>query len=60
MLQLVYSASEQVPPFKIETIREDYLKIYVIALVMIFSGALLFRYFVARIKIHQAVKLGEE
>lgn len=60
LLQLVYSAAEQVPPFRIVTLREDLIQVYVIAAVMLGIGIVMFRMLVQRIRIYEAVKLGEE
>ena len=60
LLQLTSSAAEQVPPFLIVALGEDMVKIGAVALAMLALGAVLFRWIVARIRIHQAIKLGEE
>jgi putative ABC transport system permease protein len=60
LLQLTSSAAAQVPPFRIVSQGEDFLKILAVALAMLITGALLFRWMIARIRIHQAIKLGEE
>ncbi len=60
LLQLTSSAAEQVPPFLIVALGEDMLKIGAVAVAMLVLGAVLFRWIVGRIRIHQAIKLGEE
>ena len=60
LLQIVYSAREQVPPFKISALASDFLQIYAIAAIMIVSGIAMFRFIVAKLNVHQALKLGEE
>jgi putative ABC transport system permease protein len=60
LLQFSASAEAQVPPFRIISQGEDFAKVLGVALAMLVIGSLLFRWMVARIKIHQAIKLGEE
>jgi putative ABC transport system permease protein len=60
LLQLTSSAAGQVPPFRIVALRSDFLKIVGVAVAMLVAGAVLFRWMVGRIRIHQAIKLGEE
>lgn len=60
MLQIVYSAAEQVPPFRIITVAGDYVKIYaVVALMLLLGFGILWR-IIARIRIDQALKMGED
>lgn len=60
LLQMVYSAAEQVPPFKVAASGQDYIKIYTVVAIML-SGAIGFLgMFISKIKIHQAIKLGED
>lgn len=60
LLQLVYSAAEQVPPFKIVADAGDYIKIYSVVAVMLVVGFGTLWRIIARIRIDQAVKLGED
>ncbi|HET6485563.1 MAG TPA: FtsX-like permease family protein, partial [Spirochaetia bacterium] len=60
LLQLTASAEAQVPPFAIVSLRSDFLKVLALAAAMLGSGAVLFRWMIRRIRIHQAIKLGEE
>ena len=60
LLQVVYTAADQVPPFRVATEIGDLLRIYVVAGVLLLLGAGLFRTLLARLDIHQALKLGEE
>ncbi|MHB1421575.1 MAG: ABC transporter permease, partial [Bacillota bacterium] len=60
LLQLVYSAAEQVPPFKVIAYGSDYIKIYIVVLSMLtFVFAVLFT-LISRIRIDQVLKLGED
>jgi putative ABC transport system permease protein len=60
LLQLTSSAAAQVPPFRIVASGQDFLKVLAVAVAMLAAGALLFRWMIGRIRIHQAIKLGEE
>ena len=60
LLQIVYSAAEQVPPFRIIAYGEDYIKIYAVIGLMITVGFVTLWRIIARIRIDQAVKLGED
>jgi putative ABC transport system permease protein len=60
LLQLTSSAASQVPPFRIVSQQEDFVKIVAVAAAMLVTGSLLFRWMIGRITIHQAIKLGEE
>ena len=60
LLQVVYAAADQVPPFRVASERSDFIRIYVVAGALLLLGAGLFRTLLARLDIHQALKLGEE
>ncbi|MBN1698649.1 MAG: ABC transporter permease [Spirochaetales bacterium] len=59
-LQLVFSSRTQVPPFAVIASRADYIKIYAIVGIILGTGLFLLRYFVRRLKIGRALKLGED
>ena len=60
LLQMVYSSSEQVPPFKIIAEAQDYIKIYAVIGLMLLIGFITLWRLISKIKIVQAVKLGED
>ena len=60
MMQMVYSASEQIPPFRVVMERADYYKIYAIIGTILALGFLILGRIIASIKIDQALKLGED
>lgn len=60
LLQMVYSVAEQVPPFKVTASRQDYIRIYAVVFMMLVTGMSVLGVIISRIKIHQAIKLGEE
>jgi len=60
LLSMVYSASEQVPPFTVVASTSDYLKIYGVMFFMLGTGFAILGTLVSRIKIAQAIKLGED
>ncbi|TXK80061.1 ABC transporter permease [Paenibacillus sp. N3.4] len=60
LFQLSFDSSSQVPPFQVSFDPRDQIHLYLIVLVMIGTGLLLLGTMLSRIKIHQAVKLGED
>jgi putative ABC transport system permease protein len=60
MMQLVYAASHQIPPFVVVAKRADYYKIYGILGFILLVGGLTLSRIIAGIKIDQALKLGED
>ncbi|MDR6552993.1 FtsX-like permease family protein [Paenibacillus qinlingensis] len=60
LFQLTFDSSSQVPPFQVRFDPQDQLHLYVIVIIMIGIGLLLLGTMLSRIKIHQAVKLGED
>jgi len=60
MLQLVYSSEEQLPPFKVIFNQSDYIRLYVFVGIMISIGFVVLGAIISRIKINQAIKLGED
>jgi putative ABC transport system permease protein len=59
-LQVAYNASNQVPPFRVISEGDDRVKLYVMLGIMIFIGLLILGNILTRIKINQAIKLGED
>ncbi len=60
LLQVVHSAATQIPPFKVVANPGDYIKIYAVISLMLIVGLSILSLITSRIRIHQAVKLGEE
>jgi putative ABC transport system permease protein len=60
VLQLMGSAAEQVPPFEVVAFRQDYVKIYIVIAFILVAGLVVLGRFISRIKMAQAVKLGED
>lgn len=60
LLQYLYAPSEQVPPFSIYMDPSDYVKIFVVIALMILFGVLILGRMISKIKIDQALKLGED
>jgi putative ABC transport system permease protein len=58
--QLTYNVVAQMPPFKVTFDPQDYIQLYTIISLMISAGLFILCYLLSRIKIHQAVKLGED
>lgn len=60
LLQIVYSSAEQIPPFRVVAHRGDYIKLYIIIFIMLFFAISILGRLISRIKINQAIKLGED
>ncbi|MEK3917086.1 ABC transporter permease [Paenibacillus sp. FSL H7-0331] len=60
MFQLSMQTSSQVPPFQVTFDPRDQIQLYIIVTVMLSMGLLILGTMLSRIKIHQAVKLGED
>ena len=60
LLQTVYGAAQQVPPFRIVELKSDFLRIYAVCGAMILLVSVMFRIIVSRVRIHEALKLSEE
>jgi putative ABC transport system permease protein len=60
LLELTRSAAQQVPPFRVLADRGDYVKLYVMVGAMLGVGLTVLGVRISRIRIAQAIKLGEE
>lgn len=60
MLEMVYSAYQQVPPFKVIADCNDYVKVLGIAGGMLFIGFVFLYGLVRKINVHQVLKMGED
>jgi putative ABC transport system permease protein len=60
LLQIVYSSSDQVPPFKVAAYGGDYIKLYIIILLMLLLGIAVLGRLISRISVNGAIKLGED
>lgn len=60
LFELSFDPSKQVPPFRVTFDPRDQIRLYAIVASMIITGLALLAYMVSRIRIHQAVKLGED
>lgn len=58
--QIVFDAYTQVPPFKVISYSSDRVKIYLLVAFMLVTGLSALGFLISRIKISQAIKLGEE
>ena len=59
-LQLIFSAVEQVPPFKVIAFISDYWKIYAMIFILVISGIIVLGKIITDLKINQVIKLGED
>ncbi len=60
LFEMSFDAKTQILPFKVTFDQDDYLSLYMIVTAMLAVGLIILGYVVSRIKIHQAVKLGED
>lgn len=60
LLQIIYSSSEQLLPFKVVALRGDYLKLYFIIIMMLLIGVIVLGRLISKININQALRLGED
>ncbi|WP_256760282.1 ABC transporter permease [Cohnella sp. WQ 127256] len=59
-LQTTDNSTNQVPPFRVVFEAADTIKLYIVVAVMMTIGVALLITHIRRLKVHQAVKLGEE
>lgn len=59
-LQAGQNVAKQVPPFQVVVEQSDLNRLYLVILLMILIGAGLLIFRISQLKVHQAVKLGEE
>jgi putative ABC transport system permease protein len=60
LLEVTRSAAQQVPPFRVVADPGDYVKLYVIVGAMLGAGLAVLGARIARIRIAESIKLGEE
>jgi len=60
LFQLSFDPATQVPPFQITFDPRDSMSLYTVVTLMIALGLFILGWMLSRIKIHQAVKLGED
>ena len=60
LFQLSFDPTTQVPPFEVVFQWSDSVRLYTVVAFMIAVGLAVLAYLLSRIKIHQAVKLGED
>ncbi|WP_160646939.1 ABC transporter permease [Chengkuizengella marina] len=60
LFQITFNPLEQVPPFQVVIDPSDQRQIYIIVSMIILIGIMILGYMLSRIKIHQALKLGED
>lgn len=60
LFQSLYDTAERVPKFIVTPLRSDYLKIYAVVGIMLLIGFIVLGRIIKKIKISQALKLGED
>ena len=56
----VAEGAAQVPPFRVTALRVDFLRVYAVVAASLLVQSVVFQLYVARVSVHQALKLGEE
>ena len=56
----VAEGAAQVPPFRVTALRADFLRVYAVVGASLLVQSIVFQLYVARVSVHQALKLGEE
>jgi putative ABC transport system permease protein len=59
-LQMSFSSAQQVPPFRIVSYWQDYAKLFITVAVMLVTGLSVLMVIISRLRIDQALKLGED
>lgn len=60
MLQMAFNTADQVPPFEVAANLGDYLKIFAVMAVILIGGIAALSVLIRKIKMDQALKLGED
>ncbi|HTG67910.1 MAG TPA: hypothetical protein VL921_01530, partial [Candidatus Udaeobacter sp.] len=58
--QIAFNPSSLVPPFKVMFDSSDLMRIYLLVGFMLLFGLGILAYMLSRLRIHQAIKLGED
>lgn len=58
--QSMYDINEQIPPFRIAAMQSDYIKMYVLIVIMLGGGFAILGSIIKKININKALKLGED
>jgi putative ABC transport system permease protein len=58
--QIAFNPSSLVPPFKVMFEMSDFIRLYSIVCIMLLLGLGILSYMLSRIRVHQALKLGED
>ena len=59
-LQLAGTIRDNILPFQVVALRSDYFRFYLLSLFIIVVGGLIFRSSVRQIRMHEALKLGDD
>ena len=60
LLQVIYSAVQQILPFLVMSSGADYLRVYGFAAFILLAGFVMLGWIVSKINVGQALKLGED
>jgi len=60
MFQMSFDANDQIPPFEVIADPQDFMQLHIFMFALIFVGLIVLSSLLVKIKIHQAIKLGED
>ena len=60
LFRSMYNPIDQVPPFRVAALQSDYIKIYIIIVLMLGGGFAILGNLIKKININKALKLGED
>ncbi len=60
LFRSMYNPIDQVPPFRVAALQSDYIKIYVIIVIMLGGGFAILGNLIKKLDINKALKLGED
>ena len=58
--QIAFNPGSLVPPFRVVFETNDFMRLYAVVGIMLITGLMILGYMLARTRIHQALKLGED
>lgn len=60
LFQSMYNVVDQIPPFRVAAMQSDYIKIYILIVLMLGGGFAILGSIIKKININKALKLGED
>ncbi len=60
LFQYMYDINDQIPPFRVAAMQSDYIKMYILIVIMLLGGFAILGAIIRKININKALKLGED